>query len=143
MWRACCLNRKQLAAGLWARAERAGAQTQLDRRNFGISDDVYAAGLLLAYMAFVPFCEPGSVDAPSLQRCAMHALPCPVFASALRLVDAAPSAQERCHVWCHKVTLCLACAMLRKRQVLYIDDNFPFAAEGRTECYVSGVMTSG
>ena len=42
----------------------------MERRNFGIADDVYAAGLLLAYMTFVPFCELGSIDAPSLQRCA-------------------------------------------------------------------------
>ena len=42
----------------------------MERRNFGIADDVYAAGLLLAYMAFMPFCQPGSIDAPSLQRCA-------------------------------------------------------------------------
>ncbi len=42
----------------------------MERRNFGIADDVYAAGLLLAYMAFMPFCAPGSIDAPSLQRCA-------------------------------------------------------------------------
>ena len=68
-------HRKHLAAGLWARAEQAGARTQLERRNFGISDDVYAAGLLLAYMAFVPFCDPGSIDAPSLQRCAL-CMPC-------------------------------------------------------------------
>ena len=40
----------------------------IDKRNFGIADDVYAAGLLLAYMTFIPFCEPGSIDAPSLQR---------------------------------------------------------------------------
>ena len=62
-------RRKQLAGGLWARAEGEGARTQLERRNFGIADDVYAAGLFLAYMAFIPFCTPGSIDAPSLQRC--------------------------------------------------------------------------
>ena len=62
------LRRKQLAGGLWARAEAEGARTQLERRNFGIADDVYAAGLFLAYMAFIPFCTPGSIDAPSLQR---------------------------------------------------------------------------
>lgn len=39
----------------------------MERRNFGIADDIYAAGLLLAYMCFLPFCEPGSVDGPSLQ----------------------------------------------------------------------------
>ena len=62
-------NRKQLAAGLWRRAEQEGARTETERRNYGIADDVYAAGLLLAFMAFIPFCEPGSIDAPSLQRC--------------------------------------------------------------------------
>ncbi|BDA43175.1 hypothetical protein COCOBI_04-1870 [Coccomyxa sp. Obi] len=59
---------KQLAAGLWRRAEQEGARTEVERRNYGIADDVYAAGLLLAFMAFVPFAEPGSIDAPSLQR---------------------------------------------------------------------------
>ena len=68
MLRAC---RKQLAANLWRRADQEGARTQTERRNFGIADDIYAAGLLLAYMAFVPFCELGSIDAPSLQRCAI------------------------------------------------------------------------
>ena len=62
--------RKQLAANLWRRADQEGARTQMERRNFGIADDVYAAGLLAAYMAFMPFCQPGSIDAPSLQRCA-------------------------------------------------------------------------
>ena len=59
--------RKRLAGGLWARARREGAVTQRERRNYGIADDIYAAGLLLAYMCFLPFCEPGSVDGPSLQ----------------------------------------------------------------------------
>ena len=61
------LGRKKLAGGLWARARREGAVTEIERRNFGIADDVYAAGLLVAYMTFVPFCEPGSIDGPSLQ----------------------------------------------------------------------------
>lgn len=60
--------RKELASPLWARARQAGAYTDTERRNFGIADDIYAAGLLLAYMAFIPFCEPGSIDGPSLQR---------------------------------------------------------------------------
>ena len=64
-------GRKQLASGLWARADAEGAKSQMERRNFGIADDVYAAGLLLAYLAFIPFCEPGSIDAPSLQRCTL------------------------------------------------------------------------
>lgn len=60
--------KKELASSLWARARQAGAHSDVERRNFGIADDIYAAGLLLAYMAFIPFCEPGSIDGPSLQR---------------------------------------------------------------------------
>ncbi|KAL3150735.1 hypothetical protein ABBQ32_000517 [Trebouxia sp. C0010 RCD-2024] len=60
--------KKELASPLWARARQAGAYSDIERRNFGIADDIYAAGLLLAYMAFIPFCEPGSIDGPSLQR---------------------------------------------------------------------------
>jgi len=67
---AIMLCRKELASPLWARARQAGAFTDTERRNFGIADDIYAAGLLLAYMAFIPFCKPGSIDGPSLQRCA-------------------------------------------------------------------------
>ncbi|KAK9828536.1 hypothetical protein WJX72_000643 [[Myrmecia] bisecta] len=59
---------KKLASGLWARAQRDGAYTVIERRNYGIADDIYAAGLLVAYMCFVPFCEPGSIDGPALQR---------------------------------------------------------------------------
>lgn len=59
-----------MADSLWTRARQAGAATEIERRNFGVSDDIYAAGLLLAFLAFVPFCEPGSIDGPSLQRCA-------------------------------------------------------------------------
>ncbi len=32
-----------------------------------ISDDIFTAGLLLAYLCFLPFAEPGSIDGPSLQ----------------------------------------------------------------------------
>ena len=39
----------------------------MERRNYGIADDIYAAGLLLAYMTFLPFSEPGSIDGASLQ----------------------------------------------------------------------------
>eukprot|EP00897_Mesotaenium_endlicherianum_P001274 jgi/Mesen1/1174/ME000124S00211 len=53
---------------LWRRAAAAGAKMMMDRRAFGISDDIYAAGLLLAYMAFVPLCQAGSIDGPSLQK---------------------------------------------------------------------------
>ncbi|KAG6548408.1 hypothetical protein Mapa_009894 [Marchantia paleacea] len=57
-----------LSAGLWRRATSAGARTPFERIAFGIADDIYAGGLLLAYMVFVPLCEPGSIDGPSLQR---------------------------------------------------------------------------
>lgn len=40
----------------------------MECKAFGIADDIYAGGLLLAYMVFVPFCEMGSIDGPSLQR---------------------------------------------------------------------------
>ena len=63
-------RRRQLADSLWSRARQGGAVTEIERRNFGVADDIYAAGLLLAFLAFVPFCEPGSIDGPSLQRCA-------------------------------------------------------------------------
>lgn len=56
-----------MADGLWMRARQAGAWTELERRSYGVADDVYSAGLLVAYMAFVPFCAPGSVDGPTIQ----------------------------------------------------------------------------
>ncbi|KAK7405955.1 hypothetical protein VNO78_07567 [Psophocarpus tetragonolobus] len=58
----------QLAEGLWRRASGAGAFTQMEKRTFGIADDIYEAGLLFAYLAFVPFCETGVMDSLSLQR---------------------------------------------------------------------------
>ncbi|XP_004511420.1 uncharacterized protein [Cicer arietinum] len=57
-----------LTEGLWARASRASAFTYIDKRAFGIADDIYEAGLLFAYLAFVPFCEAGLLDGLSLQR---------------------------------------------------------------------------
>lgn len=57
-----------LANGLWRRASAAGAVTRLEKRAFGIADDIYEAGLLFAYLAFVPFCEAGIMDSISLQR---------------------------------------------------------------------------
>ncbi len=60
-------RRKKMADGLWMRARQAGAWTELERRSYGVADDVYSAGLLVAYMAFVPFCAPGSVDGPTIQ----------------------------------------------------------------------------
>ncbi|WVZ11605.1 hypothetical protein V8G54_016135 [Vigna mungo] len=58
----------QLSEGLWRRASGAGAFTQMEKRAFGIADDIYEAGLLFAYLAFVPFCEAGVTDSLSLQR---------------------------------------------------------------------------
>ncbi|KAI5084689.1 hypothetical protein GOP47_0000858 [Adiantum capillus-veneris] len=57
-----------LSEGLWRRARAAGALTPFEQKAFGISDDIYAAGLLMAYMIFVSFCKAGSIDGPSLQR---------------------------------------------------------------------------
>ncbi|CAN6233873.1 unnamed protein product [Urochloa humidicola] len=57
-----------LSDGLWRRASAAGALTPLEKRAFGIADDIYGAGLLVAYMAFIPFCEAGIMDGISLQR---------------------------------------------------------------------------
>eukprot|EP00252_Welwitschia_mirabilis_P020156 TRINITY_DN4877_c0_g1_i2.p1 TRINITY_DN4877_c0_g1~~TRINITY_DN4877_c0_g1_i2.p1 ORF type:complete len:282 (-),score=56.99 TRINITY_DN4877_c0_g1_i2:472-1317(-) len=57
-----------LSEGLWRRATSAGAFTPLEKKAFGIADDIYAGGLLLAYMSFVPLCQEGSIDGPSLQR---------------------------------------------------------------------------
>ncbi|KAI4322021.1 hypothetical protein L6164_021749 [Bauhinia variegata] len=54
--------------GLWRRASAAGAVTLMEKRAFGIADDIYEAGLLFAYLAFVPFCEAGAMDSLSLQR---------------------------------------------------------------------------
>ncbi|CAK9869256.1 unnamed protein product [Sphagnum jensenii] len=57
-----------LSEGLWRRAAMAGARMAMERKAFGIADDIYAGGLFLAYMVFVPFCEMGSIDGPSLQK---------------------------------------------------------------------------
>ncbi|KAL7230270.1 hypothetical protein ACSBR2_008719 [Camellia fascicularis] len=57
-----------LSEGLWRRASAAGAFTPMEKRAFGIADDIYEAGLLFAYLAFIPFCEPGIMDSLSLQR---------------------------------------------------------------------------
>ncbi|KAG9454392.1 hypothetical protein H6P81_007296 [Aristolochia fimbriata] len=54
--------------GLWRRATAAGAFTTAEKKAFGIADDIYEAGLLFAYLAFVPFCEAGVMDGLSLQR---------------------------------------------------------------------------
>ncbi|XP_035540352.1 uncharacterized protein LOC109010829 [Juglans regia] len=57
-----------LSEGLWRRASAAGAYTLMEKRAFGIADDIYEAGLLFAYLAFIPFCEAGIMDSISLQR---------------------------------------------------------------------------
>uniref|UniRef100_A0A453PBB9 Uncharacterized protein n=1 Tax=Aegilops tauschii subsp. strangulata TaxID=200361 RepID=A0A453PBB9_AEGTS len=57
-----------LSDGLWRRASAAGASTPLEKRAFGVADDIYGAGLLIAYMAFIPFCKAGIMDGISLQR---------------------------------------------------------------------------
>lgn len=57
-----------LSEGLWRRARSAGAFSPMEKRAFGIADDIYGAGLLFAYLAFIPFCEAGIMDSLSLQR---------------------------------------------------------------------------
>lgn len=54
-----------LSGGLWRRASNAGAITPLEKRTFGIADDIYEAGLLFAYLAFIPFSEAGIMDSLS------------------------------------------------------------------------------
>lgn len=61
-------ERSLLSEGLWRRATAAAAFTPLEKRAFGIADDIYEAGLLFAYLAFVPFCETGVMDSLSLRR---------------------------------------------------------------------------
>ncbi|WOL06317.1 hypothetical protein Cni_G15049 [Canna indica] len=57
-----------LSEELWRRASAAGAFTPLEKRAYGIADDIYEAGFLFAYLAFIPFCEAGIMDTISLQR---------------------------------------------------------------------------
>lgn len=57
-----------LSEGLWRRAISAGAYDTIEKRAFGVADDIYEAGLLFAYLAFVPFCEAGIIDTLSLKR---------------------------------------------------------------------------
>ncbi|XP_024528194.1 uncharacterized protein LOC112345522 isoform X2 [Selaginella moellendorffii] len=57
-----------LSDNLWRRAAAAGARTIFERKAFGIADDIFSGGLLLAYIVFASLSVPGSVDAPSLQR---------------------------------------------------------------------------
>ena len=60
--------RKALAEPLWSRAEAAGASSSREQRNFAIAEDILAAGLLVAHLAFVPFCLPGSIEHGTIQR---------------------------------------------------------------------------
>ncbi|KAL9249903.1 hypothetical protein AKJ16_DCAP11220 [Drosera capensis] len=46
----------KFAEGLWRRAAASGAMDLIQKRAFEIADDIYGAGLLFAYLAFVPFC---------------------------------------------------------------------------------------
>ncbi|XP_048496729.1 uncharacterized protein LOC104887995 isoform X3 [Beta vulgaris subsp. vulgaris] len=57
-----------LSEGLWRRATAAGAFNPIEKRNFGIADDIYEAGLLFAFLAFTPFCETGVMDSITLRR---------------------------------------------------------------------------
>ncbi|KAL8538356.1 hypothetical protein ACS0TY_000373 [Phlomoides rotata] len=61
-------NSSGLSDGLWRRASASGAFTPMEKRAFGIADDIYEAGLLLAYVSFIPFCEAGVMDSLSLRR---------------------------------------------------------------------------
>ncbi|KAG6438393.1 hypothetical protein SASPL_103335 [Salvia splendens] len=61
-------NSNPLSEGLWRRASAAGASTPMEKRAFGIADDIYEAGLLFAYLSFIPFCAAGVMDSLSLRR---------------------------------------------------------------------------
>lgn len=60
--------RRDFSEQLWRRARQAGAVEREERREFGIADDMYQAGLLSAYLVLVPLCPPGSVDGAAVQR---------------------------------------------------------------------------
>jgi len=62
---------ERVSAELFARAERAGASSPTAQRNYGFVDDIAAAGLLLAYLAFVSVSEKGSIDAITINRLVM------------------------------------------------------------------------
>lgn len=97
-----------LSEQLWRRATASGAFTVFEKRAFGIADDMYClyflcssfsklrvlldkdithfivyryeAGLLFAYLAFVPFSEAGVMDSLSLQaRLPYDWMPCECF----------------------------------------------------------------
>ncbi|CAN7037882.1 unnamed protein product [Brassica rapa subsp. trilocularis] len=75
-----------LSEQLWRRATASGAFTVFEKRAFGIADDIYEAGLLFAYLAFVPFCEAGVMDSLSLQaRLPYDWMPCESCVSKISL----------------------------------------------------------
>ncbi len=55
-------RRKDLSGTLWARAASMGVHSWLERRQFGLAEDVYAAGWFILFMVFCPLCPPGSAD---------------------------------------------------------------------------------
>lgn len=59
---------EEVKESLWRRAAAAGAKSILDRRSYGLADDIYASGLLVAFLCFVPLCAPGAIDQAALQR---------------------------------------------------------------------------
>ena len=60
---------RELAQALWGRARSAGAWSELDRRRYGMADDVAAAGWLLLELVFGALATPpGAVDAATLRR---------------------------------------------------------------------------
>lgn len=70
-----------LSENLWLRAAAAGAVTADERRAFGKADDIYAAGLLVAYLAFVPLCAPNAIDGPRIQKLLESTFQLDVFAA--------------------------------------------------------------
>ncbi len=60
--------RKRLSEPIWERARLAGAQGAHAKRVYAIAEDMASAGLLLAYLSLAPFCAPGSIDFPTVQR---------------------------------------------------------------------------
>jgi len=59
---------QELASDLWQRADSAGATSSDERRLFALADDIYAAGLMVAYLAFVSMSDFGTVDGLSLLK---------------------------------------------------------------------------
>lgn len=53
----------------------AGAIDARDKRIFAISEDIFAAGLLLAHLSLAPFCAPKSIDFSTVQRYGLQQVP--------------------------------------------------------------------